>query len=157
MREPFMLSFPLEEYRKRLDKLIAIMHRDGVNAVIFTSDNNTFYFSSFQSIVWTSKVSTPGVVVVTDDGDMALCTTKGGVAGQTRQSLENIRHILAEAGLSMANIVKTTVFLSDMSYFGEMNEVYAGYFEGSCPARSAVAVRALPKGALVEIECIAAR
>lgn len=81
----------------------------------------------------------------------------GGAAGQTRQSLENIRHILAEAGLSMANIVKTTVFLSDMSYFGEMNEVYAGYFEGSCPARSAVAVRALPKGALVEIECIAAR
>ncbi len=81
----------------------------------------------------------------------------GGVAGQTRQSLENIRHILAEAGLSMANIVKTTVFLSDMSYFGEMNEVYAGYFEGSCPARSAVAVKALPKGALVEIECIAAR
>lgn len=93
MREPFMLSFPLEEYRKRLDKLIAIMHRDGVNAVIFTSDNNTFYFSSFQSIVWTSKVSTPGVVVVTDDGDMALCTTKGGVETAKMTSLvEDIRY-----------------------------------------------------------------
>ena len=88
-----MLSFPLEEYRKRLDKLIAIMHRDGVNAVIFTSDNNTFYFSSFQSIVWTSKVSTPGVVVVTDDGDMALCTTKGGVETAKMTSLvEDIRY-----------------------------------------------------------------
>lgn len=81
----------------------------------------------------------------------------GGVSEQTRQSLENIKHILTEAGLTMADIVKTTVFLSDMSLFAEMNAVYATYFEGAFPARSAVAVKALPKGALVEIECIVAR
>lgn len=81
----------------------------------------------------------------------------GGVAEQTKQSFENIKHILAEVGLTTANIVKTTVFLSDMSLFAEMNAVYATYFEGSFPARSAVAVKALPKNALVEIECIAVK
>ena len=81
----------------------------------------------------------------------------GGVSEQARQSLENIKHILTEAGLTMADIVKTTVFLSDMSLFAEMNAVYVTYFEGAFPARSAVAVKALPKGALVEIECIVAR
>ena len=65
--------------------------------------------------------------------------------------------VLAEAGLTTANIVKTTVFLADMSLFAEMNAVYAKYFEGDFPARSAVAVKALPKGALVEIESIAVR
>ena len=75
----------------------------------------------------------------------------GGVSEQARQSLENIKHILTEAGLTMADIVKTTVFLSDMSLFAEMNAVYATYFEGAFPARSAVAVKALPKGALEEI------
>ena len=81
----------------------------------------------------------------------------GGVAEQTGQSLDNIKNILAEAGLTTANIVKTTVFLADMSLFAEMNGVYAKYFDGDFPARSAVAVKALPKGALVEIECIAVR
>lgn len=81
----------------------------------------------------------------------------GGISEQTAQSFENIKHILQEAGLTTANIVKTTVFLADMSLFGEMNAVYAKYFEGDFPARSAVAVKALPKGALVEIECIAVR
>ena len=81
----------------------------------------------------------------------------GGVAEQTAQPFENIKNILAEAGLTTANIVKTTVFLADMSLFAEMNGVYAKYFDGDFPARSAVAVKALPKGALVEIECIAVR
>ena len=81
----------------------------------------------------------------------------GGVAEQTAQAFENIKNILAEAGLTTANIVKTTVFLADMSLFAEMNGVYAKYFDGDFPARSAVAVKALPKGALVEIECIAVR
>ena len=70
---------------------------------------------------------------------------------------ENIKQILAEAGLSMGHIVKTTVFLADMSLFADMNKVYATYFDGDYPARSAVAVKELPKGALVEIECIAVR
>ena len=81
----------------------------------------------------------------------------GGVAEQTAQAFENIKNVLAAAGLTTANIVKTTVFLADMSLFAEMNAVYANYFEGDFPARSAVAVKALPKGALVEIESIAAR
>jgi 2-iminobutanoate/2-iminopropanoate deaminase len=81
-----------------------------------------------------------------------------GAKAQTRQSLDNIRHILEAAGLTMDDVVKTTVLLEDISYFGEMNEVYTDYFTaGQCPARSAFAVDALPKGALVEIECIAAR
>lgn len=79
-----------------------------------------------------------------------------GIAGQTRQSLENVKAILAQAGVGMDRIVKTTVFLSDMGNFGAMNEVYATYFgEGGCPARSAVEVARLPKDALVEIEAIA--
>ena len=82
---------------------------------------------------------------------------EGGIKELTRQSLTNMKAILAEAGLTMANVVKTTVFLADMADFAEMNEVYASFFEGVCPARSAVAVKTLPKEALVEIECIAVR
>ena len=81
----------------------------------------------------------------------------GGVAEQTARCFETIKSILAEAGLTTANIVKTTVFLADMSLFAEMNGVYATYFEGDFPARSAFAVKALPKGALVEIESIAVK
>ena len=80
-----------------------------------------------------------------------------GAEAQADQSLKNISHILNEAGLTMDNVVKTTVFLSDMALFADVNKVYASYFDGSFPARSAVAVRALPKEALVEIECIAVR
>lgn len=89
--------------------------------------------------------------------DAATGLMAEGIEAQARQSLENIKHILGAAGLEMSHIVKTTVFLADMSLFAEMNKVYATYFEGTCPARSAVAVKALPKEALVEIECIAAR
>jgi 2-iminobutanoate/2-iminopropanoate deaminase len=81
----------------------------------------------------------------------------GGVAEQTKQCFENIKSVLAEAGLTTANIVKTTVFLADMSLFADMNTVYATYFEGEFPARSAFAVKALPKNALVEIESIAVK
>lgn len=80
-----------------------------------------------------------------------------GAAAQARQSLENIKHILSAAGMGMENVVKTTVFLADMAYFADMNGVYSEYFSGDFPARSAVAVKALPKDALVEIECIAVR
>lgn len=82
---------------------------------------------------------------------------EGGIKELTRQSLTNMKNILAEAGLGMENVVKTTVFLADMADFAAMNEVYASFFEGVAPARSAVAVKTLPKNALVEIECIAVR
>ena len=82
---------------------------------------------------------------------------EGGVAQQTRQSILNAQAILKEAGLELSNVVKTTVFLADMGDFGAMNEVYGQFFTQPFPARSAVAVKTLPKGALVEIECIASR
>ncbi len=78
-----------------------------------------------------------------------------GIKAQTAQSLANVKAILAAAGASIENVVKTTVFLADMSLFGEMNEVYAQNFIEPFPARSAVAVRELPKQVLVEIEVIA--
>ena len=80
----------------------------------------------------------------------------GGVKEQTRQSLLNVKAILDEAELTMGDVVKTTVFLADMGDFAEMNAVYETFFEEPYPARSAVAVKTLPKGALVEIEVVAA-
>ena len=82
---------------------------------------------------------------------------EGGIKEQTRQSLLNAQAILREAGLELSNVVKTTVLLSDIANFGPMNEVYSEFFQQPYPARSAFAVKDLPKGALVEIECIAAR
>lgn len=82
---------------------------------------------------------------------------EGGVKEQTRQSLLNASAILQAAGLGLSDVVKTTVFLADMGDFAAMNEVYASFFTEPFPARSAVAVKTLPKGALVEVECIAAR
>lgn len=81
----------------------------------------------------------------------------GGVKEQTTQIFNNIEAVLTAAGTTIDNIVKTTVFLDDMSLFGGMNEVYATRFSGSFPARSAFAVKALPKNALVEIEVIAVK
>ena len=80
---------------------------------------------------------------------------EGGIQEQTRQSLLNARAILQSEGLDLANVVKTTVFLSDIADFGPMNEIYAEFFTAPFPARCAFAVRDLPKGALVEIELIA--
>ncbi len=81
----------------------------------------------------------------------------GGIKELTRQSLTNVKAILNEAGLDMGDVVKTTVFLADMADFAEMNEVYAQFFSAPFPARSAVAVKTLPKGARVEIECVAVK
>lgn len=78
------------------------------------------------------------------------------IKAQTRESINNIKAILAEAGATLDNVVKTTVFLADMEYFGPMNEVYSEEFKAVYPARCAFAVRELPKKALVEIEVIAA-
>ena len=80
----------------------------------------------------------------------------GGIKEQTEQSFKNIKAILAEAGLTTDNIVKTTVLLASMDDFVAMNEVYAAQFGETFPARSAFAVKTLPKNALVEIEVIAA-
>ena len=82
---------------------------------------------------------------------------EGGIKEQTRQALTNASKIMEEAGLTLANVIKTTVFMADMSDFAAMNEVYATFFKEPYPARSAVAVKTLPKNVLVEVECIAAK
>lgn len=82
---------------------------------------------------------------------------EGGIQAEARQSLTNIKNILAEAGLSMANVVKVTVLLADINNFAAVNEVYAEFFSAPYPARSAFAVAALPKGANIEIEAIAVK
>lgn len=80
-----------------------------------------------------------------------------GITAQTEQAFRNVHAILAEAGMTINDVVKTTVFLADMGDFAAMNEVYARQFEGTFPARSAVAVRTLPKNGLVEIEVLAVK
>ncbi len=80
---------------------------------------------------------------------------EGGIKEQARQSLENVKAILEEAGVTMADVIKTTVFMADMNDFADMNGVYAEFFTEPYPARSAVAVKTLPKGAMVEIEVVA--
>lgn len=82
---------------------------------------------------------------------------EGGVEAQTRQSLLNVQHILEAAGTDLSHVVKTTVFLANMSDFAAMNGVYSQFFAQPFPARSAVAVKDLPKGALVEIEVVAVK
>ena len=81
----------------------------------------------------------------------------GGILAQARQSLTNMRNILAEAGLTMQNVMKVTVLLADIADFAAVNEVYAEFFSAPFPARSAFQVAALPKGAGVEIEAIAVK
>ena len=81
----------------------------------------------------------------------------GGAAEQTERCLINVREVLVAAGLTMNDVVKTTVFMTDLGQFPAMNEVYARYFKAPFPARATVQVSALPKGAAVEIEAIAAR
>lgn len=80
---------------------------------------------------------------------------EGGIKELTRQSLTNLKNILEAEGTDLAHVVKTTVFLADMADFADMNAVYSDFFKAPFPARSAVAVKTLPKNALVEVECVA--
>ena len=89
--------------------------------------------------------------------DPATGNLADGVQAQTHQALKNLQAVLNEAGLSLDNVFKTTVFVQDLADFGTVNEIYGTYFHGGFPARSCVQIAALPKNALVEIECIAVR
>ena len=89
--------------------------------------------------------------------DPATGALAEGVVAQAHQSLKNLQAVLGEAGLTLDSVVKTTVFVQDLGDFGAVNEVYGSYFHGGFPARSCVQIAALPKNALVEIECIAVR
>jgi 2-iminobutanoate/2-iminopropanoate deaminase len=105
-----------------------------------------------QAIRADGLVFTAGQVAL-DQGSGELVSA--GIEGQTRQVLANLRHVLEAAGSGLPLVVKTTVFLKDMADFAKMNAVYAESFSENPPARSTVAVAALPKGALVEIEVVA--
>ena len=110
---------------------------------------------------YSQGVATTGLVITSGQLGLDPATgafPAGGIAEQTRQSLENVKAVLEAAGSGMDKVIKTTVFLKDMNDFAAMNAVYAEYFgEGGFPARSAVEVARLPKDGLVEIEAIAAK
>jgi 2-iminobutanoate/2-iminopropanoate deaminase len=105
-----------------------------------------------QAILVENLVFTAGQVGL-EPATMEL--VEGGIEAQTRQVLTNLKHVLAKADSGLNFVVKTTVFLQDMGDFAKMNSVYAEFFPENPPARSTVQVAGLPKGALVEIECIA--
>ena len=107
-----------------------------------------------QAIVTATMVYSAGQVGL-DPASGAL--VDGGIVEQTRRVLNNLKAVLEAAGSSLDRVVKTTVFMTDLSQFGAMNEVYAEFFTSTYPARSTVQVAALPRGALVEIEAIAER
>ncbi len=113
------------------------------------------YSQAIQVSEVTDIIFTSGQLgLVPETGDFP----EGGVEAQARQSLENIKAILKEAGFTMSNVVKTTVLLADIADFAKVNAIYAEFFaDGALPARSAFQVAALPKGGLVEIEAICAR
>ena len=109
---------------------------------------------------YSQGVGAGGIVITSGQIPLDPATgnfVEGGVAEQTRQSLLNVQAIRAAAGLTLENVVKTTVFLKDMNDFAAMNEVYATFFPSNPPARSAVQVGKLPRDAMVEIEAIAVR
>jgi len=107
-----------------------------------------------QGIVMNGFLFTAGQIAL-DPATMEVVA--GGIAEQTERVMMNLQNVLAAAGLGLADVVKTTVFLQDMSEFAAMNEVYARFFGSHRPARSTVGVGGLPRGVRVEIEVIAAR
>ena len=105
-----------------------------------------------QATATDNLVFTAGQIALTPDGEMRA---DASVANQTEQALANLQAVLAEAGASMDDVLTVTVYLDDIDDFEEMNDVYQSFFESEPPARSAVGVDALPKGAAVEIEAVA--
>lgn len=105
-----------------------------------------------QAIVVGSLVYTSGQIGLDPSTGQIVA---GGVAAETERVLQNLGHVLDAAGSSLANVVKTTIFLTDMSDFATVNEIYGRYLTGVAPARSTVAVKSLPRGAVVEIDAVA--
>lgn len=104
-----------------------------------------------QAHIHNGLIYTSGQIALTPEGDFI----NGDIVAQSTQVLENLKAILESVGSSLQKVIKTSVFLSDMEHFNALNEVYARYFGSHKPARSTIAVKSLPKNALVEIECIA--
>ena len=106
-----------------------------------------------QAILANGFLFVSGQLGVSPGGEFA----GSNVEAQAEQSMQNIKNILAEAGLGFENVVKTTIFLADMNDFAKVNEIYAKHFSEPFPARSTVAIKTLPKNALVEIEVVAVK
>ena len=104
-----------------------------------------------QAVVHNGLVYTSGQIALTPEGTML----EDDLEKQTHQVLKNLREVLQEAGSSLDQVIKTTIFLADMDSFVAVNEIYASYFGDHKPARATVAVKTLPKNALVEIDAIA--
>lgn len=104
-----------------------------------------------QAVVCNGMIYTSGQIALTSQGDFI----DDDITAQSTQVLENLKCVLESVGSSLQKVIKTTVFLSDMEHFAALNDIYAQYFGSHKPARSTVAVKSLPKNALVEIECIA--
>ena len=120
---------------------------------IIHSDNAPAAVGPYSQAVKVGNLVYSAGQVALDPATMKL--VEGGVAAQTEQVLKNLQAVLAAAGSSLGNVIKTTVFLADMGDYKTVNGIYAQYFTESPPARSAVQVAALPLGALVEIEVVA--
>ena len=129
-----------------------LLHRADSAKIIVPLQKNSVKIDYSQAIKVGNLVYTSGQIPIDPATGVFV---EGGIKEQTRQSLTNVKAILEEAGLTMGNVVKTTVFMADMNDFADMNAVYAEFFAKPYPARSAVAVKTLPKGALVEIEVVA--
>lgn len=106
-----------------------------------------------QACIVGNMVYTSGQIALAPNGEM----NNGDIHAQTKQVLQNLAAILRASGTTPSNVVKTTIFLTDMEHFGAVNAIYAEFFGAHKPARSTVAVKELPKNALVEIECVAFR
>ena len=104
-----------------------------------------------QAIAYNGLVYTSGQIALMPDGTMET----RGIEYQTKQVMKNLYYVLQEAGAEYNDVIKTTIYLADMDDFATVNEIYAHYFGDHKPARSTIAVKTLPKNALVEIECIA--
>jgi len=120
---------------------------------IIATDNAPAAVGAYsQGIIANGFVFTAGQVPLVPETKQMV---EGGIKEQTRQSLENVKGVLEAAGTSMANVVKTTVFLADINDFADFNAVYSEYFPDNPPARSAIQAGALPLGAMIEIEAVA--
>ena len=117
--------------------------------IVFTGDAPQAIGPYSQAICVNGMVFTSGQIGLTPKGDLVV-----GIENQTRQVLNNLQVVLKEANSGLSKVIKTTIFLSDMEYFARVNQIYAEFFGEHKPARSTVAVKTLPKDALVEIECI---
>lgn len=125
------------------------------NRTVITTDKAPQAIGPYSAAIGTESLvfASGSLGIDPASGEFAL----GGIEGQTRQALQNLEQVLLAGGAKLSSVVKTTVFMQDLTEFGSMNAVYSEFFPDSPPARSTVQVAALPKGAAVEIEAIALR